>query len=103
MIDRNNADENAAFMRLAERLVQQQDAAVSSPAAIHANIPEQGRMLSFSRAVLVDPWADLQIHIAVGQSRSASWSTKAATLAGTFLLFAIFGVMARGSARLQRP
>ena len=57
IIDRNTADDNAAFMRLAERLIQQQDAAVSSPAAIRANIPEQGRVLTFKRAVAVDPWA----------------------------------------------
>ena len=31
IIERNDADDNAAFMRLAERLIQQQDAAVSSP------------------------------------------------------------------------
>ncbi len=61
IIDRNTADDNAAFMRLAERLIQQQDAAVSSPAAIRANIPEQGRVLTFKRAVVVDPWADLRI------------------------------------------
>src|SRR3989449_9472343 len=54
IIDRNTADENAAFMRLAERLIQQQDAAVSTPAAIRANIPEQGRVLTFKRSVLVD-------------------------------------------------
>ena len=34
IIDRNTADDNAAYMRLAERLIQQQDAAVSSPAGI---------------------------------------------------------------------
>src|SRR6185503_18839169 len=43
IIDRNSADENAAYMRLAEKLVQQQDAAVTSPTAIRASIPEQGR------------------------------------------------------------
>jgi len=54
IIDRNTADENAAFMRLAERLIQQQDAAVTSPAALKASIPEQGRVLTFKRAVVVD-------------------------------------------------
>ena len=36
IIDRNTADDNAAFMRLAERLIQQQDAAVSAPAPAQA-------------------------------------------------------------------
>src|SRR5204862_996279 len=61
IIDRNTAEENAAFMRLAERLIQQQDAAVTSPAAIKSTIPDQGRVLTFKRAVVVDPWADLRI------------------------------------------
>jgi len=61
IIDRNTADENAAFMKLAERLIQQQDAAVSSPAVIRANVPQQGRLLTFKRAVVVDTWADLNI------------------------------------------
>src|SRR5207244_11855097 len=38
VIDANTADENAAFMRLAERLIQQQDAAVTAPVAIRAAI-----------------------------------------------------------------
>src|ERR1039458_7407839 len=32
ILDNNNADDNAAFLRLAEKLIQQQDAAVSHPA-----------------------------------------------------------------------
>ena len=61
IIDRNSADDNAAYMRLAERLIQQQDAAVSSASALRANIPEQGRVLTFKRAVVVDKQADLRI------------------------------------------
>src|SRR5204863_3913611 len=60
IIDRNTAEENNAFMRLAQRLIQQQDAAVSSAAAIHASVPEQGRPLTFKRAVVVATWADLR-------------------------------------------
>ena len=76
IIDRNTADENAAFMRLAERLIQQQDAAVSSPAAIRASIPEQGRLLTFSRAVAVDSWADLQIGLEAKAAKAASWGVR---------------------------
>ena len=54
IIERNTEDENAAFMRLAERIIQQQNAAVSSPTALRANVPDQGRSLTFKRAVLVD-------------------------------------------------
>ncbi|HVM49346.1 MAG TPA: hypothetical protein VMU04_15065 [Candidatus Acidoferrum sp.] len=88
LIERNSADDNAAYMRLAERLIQQQDAAVSSPTAIRANIPEQGRALTFKRAVVVDPWADLQINIATSAARPASWGVRLLVLAATLVVLA---------------
>jgi hypothetical protein len=92
MIDRNSADDNSAFMRLAERIIQQQDAAVSSPAAIRANIPEQGRVLTFKRAVVVDAWADLKLNLRAIAARSASWSLRAFILGFTGLLLLAFGL-----------
>ena len=86
ILDRNSADENAAFTRLAERLIQQQDAAVSSPAVIQASIPEQGRLLTFSRAVAVENFADLQIGIKAKAVTSASWFMRLAILAITALM-----------------
>ncbi len=76
MIDRNSAEDNAAYLRLAERLIQQQDAAVTAPASIRASVPEQGRVLTFKRAVVVDPWADLQIALRAGAARAASWNIR---------------------------
>ncbi len=99
IIDRNGADENAAYMRLAERLVQQQDAAVSSPAGIRANIPEQGRVLTFKRAVLVDTWADLKIGLEARAIRAASAGVRILILAGTVVLLAGFGWMGLRVAR----
>jgi len=98
IIDRNTADDNAAYMRLAERLIQQQDAAVSSPAAIRANIPEQGRVLTFKRAVVVDPWADLRIDLQAKAAKAASWGVRVLILAGT-LLFLIGFASAASSFR----
>jgi len=85
IIDKNTADDNAAYMRLAERLVQQQDAAVNSPAAIRANIPEQGRVLTFKRAVVVGTWADLKIGLEAKAVRAASWGVRVLILVGTML------------------
>jgi len=95
IIDRNTADENAAFMRLADRLIQQQDAAVSSPAAIHASVPEQGRQLTFSRAVLVDNWADLKIGLEASAVKTASWGVRLLILAGTLVVLCLYGWAAR--------
>jgi len=89
MIDRNTADDNAAYMRLAERLIQQQDAAVSSPASIRASIPEQGRVLTFKRAVVVDPWADLKISLEVKAVKIASWAVRLLILSATLALLAL--------------
>ena len=99
LLDNNSADENAAFTRLAERLIQQQDAAVSSPAVIQANIPEQGRLLTFSRSVAVDTQADLQIGLQAKTTGTATWFTRFMTLAITALLMAIAGFSMRAFRR----
>jgi hypothetical protein len=90
LIDRNTADDNAAFLRLAERLIQQQDAAVNRPAALRASIPEQGRVLTFRRAVVVDRWADLQINLEAVTRRAASWGLRLLVLSGTLVLLTLF-------------
>jgi hypothetical protein len=89
ILERNTSDENAAFMKLAERLIQQQDAAASVPAALHANIPEQGRVLTFTRAVLVDPWGALRIDLRAGAVTAASWEVRALILFTSFVLLAL--------------
>jgi hypothetical protein len=99
IIDRNSADENAAYMRLAERLVQQQDAAVCAPSAIRANIPEQGRVLTFKRAVLVDTWADLKIGLEAKAVRVASAAVRVLILLGTMMLLGVFGWIGIKTAR----
>jgi hypothetical protein len=88
IIESNTADENAALMKLAERLVQQQDAAVAAPAVIRASIPQQGRLLTFHRAVLVDTWADMQIELKTKANNAASIALRLAALAAVFVLFA---------------
>jgi hypothetical protein len=103
IIDANSAEENAAFMRLAQRLVQQQDAAVSSPAAIRAAIPEQGRLLTFKRAVVVDKEADLGIRLEASAVRTASVEVRLLIMAGTAMLLVGFGWLGRGFVRATRP
>jgi hypothetical protein len=100
IIDRNTDDENAAFMRLAERLIQQQEAAKSSPSALRANVPDQGRSLTFKRAVAVDPWADLQIHLRASAVRPASWGFRVLVVLATFTFLAVLAWAARS---LRQP
>jgi hypothetical protein len=95
IIDNNSADENAALMKLAGRLIQQQDAAVANPAVIRANIPEQGRLLTFKRAVVVDTWADLNIGLQARIASTVSWKARVLALAVTVLVLGGFGLLAR--------
>ena len=95
IIDRNSADDNAATLRLAEKLIQQQDAAVTSAGAIRANIPEQGRVLTFQRAVAVDREADLRIGLEASAVKAASWGVKLLILAGTLFLLGTLGWVAQ--------
>ena len=97
IIDNNAAEDNAAAMKLAQRLVQQQDAAVANAAAIRAAIPEQGRVLTFKRAVVVDQWADLRIGLEASNAAGASWGMKALIFGGTLALFIVLGLIGRTS------
>jgi hypothetical protein len=87
IIDANTADDNAALMRLAERLIQQQDAAVTAPVALRASIPQQGRLLSFRRTVQVDTFADLNLSLRATARRAAGSAFRATTLGAVFLGF----------------
>ena len=84
IIDANTADDNAALMRLAERIVQQQDAAVTAPTAIHVAIPQQGRLLTFRRTVQVDTTADLKILLHATAKRVASPGIRLGMIAAIF-------------------
>jgi hypothetical protein len=95
IIDNNSADENAALMKLAGRLIQQQDAAVANPAVIRANIPEQGRLLTFKRAVVVDTWADLNIGLTARVADIASWKARLLLLGITTLVLAGFSLVSQ--------
>ena len=94
IIDANTADDNAALMRLAERIIQQQDAAVTAPAAIRATIPQQGRLLTFRRTVQIDTTADLKIYLLAKARTVASAGTRLGMVAAIFIAFALFAWLA---------
>ena len=99
ILDNNSADENAALMKLAGRLIQQQDAAVANSAVIRANIPEQGRVLTFKRAVVVDTWADLNIALHVRTAPAVSWGHRLGVLALVAAALAVLALLARALRR----
>lgn len=101
IMERNTADDNAAFTRLAERLIQQQDAAISNPATIQATIPEQGRLITFSRSVAVDTQADLHIDLKTKAVATASWIKRLLILAVTTCVLGLFALLAQALRRKQ--
>ena len=88
-------------MNLADQLIKQQDAAVVNPAAIRANIPEQGRLLTFKRAVVVDDWANLNIGLEARVIKTAPWPLRLLVLAITALVLGALGLLARIVAKTQ--
>ncbi|HEY1173054.1 MAG TPA: hypothetical protein VGH19_16925 [Verrucomicrobiae bacterium] len=87
IIEANTADDNAVLMRLAERIVQQQDAVVPNPVEIRATIPQQGRMLTFRRSVQVDTWTDLTVELETRAFKTASMGLRAGMLGASFVGF----------------
>jgi hypothetical protein len=99
ILSRNSDEENEFQNRLVERIIQQQDAAGASPAAIRATIPEQGRLLTFARSLQVDPWVDLRVDLETRTPRAASGAARLALLLGVFLVVSILAVAARRTPR----
>ncbi len=89
IFDNNSADDNNALSRLASRLIQQQEAAVAAPAAIRAAVPEQGRVLTFKRAVQVDQWAEMRVDLETKAVRGAPLGTRFLVLLGLAALLGI--------------
>jgi len=87
LLERNTAEDNAVQIKLAERLIQQQDAAAGNPAAIRTTVPEQGRLYTFTRRLQVNPWADLNLRI---EAKAASPKTPRTP---ALLLLGVFGVV----------
>ncbi len=100
LLDRNSAEENAVQQRLAERLIQQQDAAVANPAAIRAALPEQGRRLTFTRPLEVNTWADLHLNLEANESGRVSSGHRLVMLGLSFVaLLGLLGLTAAARGR----
>ena len=101
LLDNNTAEDTAWQTHLAEKLIQQQDAAIANPASIRASIPEQGRVLTFTRPLQVDAWADLRLEIVAKAARSTLARFRLLALLPVLLVAALLVWAARG--RKARP
>jgi len=86
-------------MKLAGRIIQQQDAAIGSPAMIHASLPEQGRLLTFKRSVVVNAGADLNIGLKGTATTAVSRGLRLFVLLATALVMLGFAWGARSLAK----
>lgn len=100
ILDRNTLEDNTALARLAERIVQQQDAAVAPINALRASVPEQGRTYVFKRSVLVDTWADLSLALEASSVSPSSAGMRLLILLATGVVLA---VLAWASRPLRSP
>lgn len=94
MLERYTAEDNAGQMKLAERIVQQQDAALANPAAIRASIPQQGQLLTFTRSLQVDTWSDLKIGITASAARTTSLWLRIGILAAVLIVLGVLSSIA---------
>jgi hypothetical protein len=93
--------DNDALNAVAEKLIDQQDAAAGVVSAISVTTPAHGRKLSFRRALQIDPSGELSIVFKTGGGRlSAVWSTVWPAL---LVLAALWAIAARfGGAKAAR-
>ncbi len=73
-LDQNAAEDNATLMRLAERLIRQQDAGIAKPESIHAALPAQGKQLTFTGSLQVKEWSDLRVKLDTRTLSSHPWA-----------------------------
>jgi hypothetical protein len=99
ILEAGSTDDNETFTRLAERLIQQQDAVGSHVTALRANLPQQGHVLTFKRALVVNTGADLNINLQASPAATASAATRTVILFGTLVLLALLSRGARGMMR----
>ncbi len=85
--ERGAVEEGAIPLKLAERLIQQQEAAAASPTALRVSLPEGGQVLTFTRPLAVEAWTDLQVRL--GATTAPDRVSRPARAA---LLLAILGI-----------
>ena len=95
IIDRNSAEDNAAYHAPRGKVDPATGRRRDQPAAIRANIPEQGRVLTFKRAVVVDTWADLHIGLEARSAQPATWRVRLVILLALVLALGLLGGAAR--------
>jgi len=96
VLEQNGAEDNAALMRLAERLIRQQDAGIGKPEAIRATLPAQGKQLTFNGSLQVVSGADLRIKLDATPRSPSQWAARSVTLLAIFIGLSMLALLIRG-------
>ena len=95
VLEQNTGEDNAALMRLAERLIRQQEGGAGKPESIRAALPAQGKLLTFTGSLQVKEWADLQVKLDTRATSPSTWACRLGALALVFLGLVLFAALTR--------
>ena len=101
VLEQNGAEDNAALMRVAERLIHQQDAGAGKPEAIRATLPAQGKQLTFTGSLQVESWADLRVKLDAKRSAASPWAARFGILVAIFAALAALATLVRAPFKSQ--
>ena len=93
-LESNGAEDNEALMKLAERLIRQQDAGATKPESIRASLPAHGKQLVFKGSLQVDPWAALKIKLDTKSASSGRLWARSGQIAAILLVLALMAGVA---------
>jgi len=98
VLEQNGAEDNAVLMRLAERLIRQQDAGAGKPEAIRATLPAQGKQLTFTGSLQVESWADLRVKLDSKAKSPRQWAARGLALGVIFIGLGLLASLIRAPA-----
>jgi hypothetical protein len=87
--------DQAILVRLAERLIQQQDAAAMASMAIRPHPPEAQRTYTFTRPLEIEPSRELSLDLTLTRPGSISWIARIGLLLALFVVLLLVNSLAR--------
>jgi len=90
----NDADVNRALVQLAEQLIEQQDATVTTPEGLHAQLPTHKNQHVFTRSIMVDK-AALSISLETRTETTANTGQRFSLMILLAALFTILSLISR--------
>jgi hypothetical protein len=94
-LEQNPAEDNAVLVRLAERLIKQQESDASKPESIRAALPAQGKRLTFTGSLQVKEWTPLGVKLDAKSVRPSNWLRHLGGLVVVFIGLIVLAALTR--------